>query len=287
MVIRTNIQLTVKRDLLAAASHAKLETNGVTDNDELQVTARYVPMGVVAAICPSNDPLMIAIGKLAPALITGNTVIVKPSPFTPYSILKYVACIQSLFPPGVIQALNGDEKLGPLLVDHPKIQKISFTGSVEIGKKVMAAASKTLKRVTLSLSGNGACIVCPDVDVSLVAPQVAVGAFLNSGQLCLANRRIYVHEEIYNDFMQHMVDAVKLWKASPAASDTTILGPVQNAMRYRHVKDIFADSQKNGYKFSLGSGTIVEEKGFIIQPAVIDNPPEDSRVVREEAFGRY
>jgi acyl-CoA reductase-like NAD-dependent aldehyde dehydrogenase len=244
-------------------------------------------MGVVAAICPFSDPLMLAIGKLAPALITGNTVIVKPSPFAPYSILKFVDYIQSLFPPGVIQALNGDEKLGPLLVDHPKIQNISFTGSVEIGKKVMAAASKTLKRVTLSLSGNGACIVCPDIDVSLVAPQVAAGAFLNSGQLCLANRRIYVHEDIYNDFMQHMVDNVKLWKAGPAPSDTAMLGPIQNEIRYKIVKDIFEDSQKNGHKFSLGSGSITDEKGFIIQPAIIDNPPDDSRVVREEAFGRH
>lgn len=270
-----------------AASHPKLETKVVTDNDELQLTVRYVPIGVVAAICPFSDPLMLAVGKIAPALITGNIIIVKPSPFTPYSTLKFVEYIQSLFPPGVIQALNGDEKLGPVLVEHPNIQKISFTGSVETGKRVMAAASKTLKRVTLSLGGNCACIVCPDVEVSLVAPQVAVGAFLNSGQFCLANRRIYVHEGIYNDFMQHMMDSVKLWKAGPPSSETAMLGPVQNERRYRVIKDVFEDSQRSGHRFPLSGGAAGDEKCFIIQPAIIDRPPEDSRVVREEVFGKY
>lgn len=245
-------------------------------------------MGVVAAICPSIHPLLLAVAKIGAALITGNTVIVKPSPFTPYSTLKFVDYIKSIFPPGVIQALNGDEKLGPALVEHPDIQKIAFTGSTATGKQVMAAASKTLKRVTLGLSGNNACIICPDIDVSVVAPQVSVGAFLNSGQSCLATRRIYIHEEIYQEFMQHMIDVVKLWKASPSLPGAgNILGPIQNEPRYRAVKQIVEESKRKGLTFALGNAEFDEDNHFVIQPVIIDNPPHDSRVLMEEAFGVY
>ncbi|KAF3388195.1 Aldehyde dehydrogenase, cytosolic 1 [Talaromyces pinophilus] len=268
------------------SSHPELETRVVTDNDELRLTIKYVPMGVVAAICPSIHPLLLAVAKIGAALITGNTVIVKPSPFTPYSTLKFVDYIKSIFPPGVLQALNGDEMLGPALVEHPDIQKIAFTGSTATGKKVMAAASKTLKRVTLGLSGNNACIICPDIDVSVVAPQVSVGAFLNSGQSCLATRRIYIHEEIYQEFMQHMIDVVKLWKASPSIPGAgNVLGPIQNESRYRTVKQIVEESKRKGLTFALGNAEFDADNHFVIQPVIIDNPPHDSRVLMEEAFG--
>lgn len=245
-------------------------------------------MGVVVAICPSIHPLLLAVAKIGAALITGNAVIVKPSPFTPYSTLKFIEYTKSIFPPGVLQALNGDEKLGPALVEHPDIQKIAFTGSTATGKKVMAAASKTLKRVTLGLSGNNACIICPDIDVSVVAPQVSVGAFLNSGQSCLATRRIYIHEEIYQEFMQHMIDVVKLWKASPSLPGAgNVLGPIQNELRYRTVKQIVEESKRKGLTFALGNADFDEDNHFVIQPAIIDNPPHDSRVLMEEAFGAY
>jgi acyl-CoA reductase-like NAD-dependent aldehyde dehydrogenase len=245
---------------------------------------RYVPIGVVAAICPSIHSLLLAVAKMGAALITGNTVIVKPSPFTPYGTLKFVDLIKSIFPPGVVQALNGDETLGPALVEHADIQRISFTGATATGKKVMAAASKTLKRVTLGLSGNDACVICPDVDVSVVAPQVAVGAFLNSGQSCLATRRIYVHEDIYQDFMQHMIDVVKLWKASPSSPEAgNTLGPIQNETRYLVVKQVIEDMQRRGLKFALGNAEFDEDNHFVIRPVIIDNPHDSS----EEAFGLW
>lgn len=242
-------------------------------------------MGVVAAICPSIHPLLLAVAKIGAALVTGNTVVVKPSPFTPYSTLKFVDLVKSIFPPGVIQALNGDDKLGPALVEHANIQRISFTGSTTSGKKVMAAASKTLKRVTLGLSGNGACIICPDIDISVVAPQVAVGAFLNSGQSCLATRRIYIHEDIYQNFMQHMIDVVKLWKASPSSPEAgNVLGPIQNEKRYVAIKNILEGLQRKGLAFALGSTEFYEDNHFVIPPAIIDNPPQDS-ITTEEALG--
>lgn len=122
------------------------------EDEEKIVTTRYVPLGVVAAICPWNFPVILSLGKILPAVLTGNAVIVKPSPFTPYSSLKVVELAQQVFPPGLVQVLGGDDQLGPALVDHPDIHKVSFTGSIATGKKIMQAASKTLKRVTLEVS---------------------------------------------------------------------------------------------------------------------------------------
>lgn len=150
----------------------------------------------------------------------------------------------------------------------------------------MAAASKTLKRVTLGLSGNDACVICADIDVSVVAPQVAVGAFLNSGQSCLASRRIYIHDDIYEEFMQHMTDVVKLWKASPSSPEAgNVLGPIQNEARYLAVKKILEDLQREGLTFALGKAEFDEDNHFVIQPAIINNPPHDSRIRMEEVCG--
>lgn len=226
-------------------------------------------------------------GKIAAALITGNCVIVKPSPFTPYSILKFVELVQPLFPPGVLQALNGDDRLGPQLTTHHGIDKISFTGSTATGKKIVASAAATMKSVTLELGGNSASIICPDVDPRIVAPQVALGSFFNSGQLCVASKRIYVHEDIYDEFLQIMVETVKTWKVAPTSSleADIMLGPIQNEMQYEIVKQFFDDSRANGHRFVLGGELSEPTDSYIIRPAIVSEPPDDSLVVTGEAFG--
>ena len=153
------------------------------EDDDKVITTRYQPLGVVGAICPWNFPLVLSFGKIIPAVLTGCTIIVKPSPFTPYTALKAIELAQEIFPPGVIQVLGGDDKLGPMLTQHPGIAKISFTGSIATGKKIMAACASTLKRVTLELGGNDASIVLPDVDIEKTAPELVLGAFQNSGQV--------------------------------------------------------------------------------------------------------
>ena len=274
-------------NMYVIGNHPELAPRTVEDNDNIKLSVRYSPIGVVAAICPWNYPLVLAIGKIAAALVTGNCMIVKPSPFTPYSVLKFTMLVKSIFPPGVIQAVNGDDMAGPFLCDHPDVQKISFTGSISTGKKIMAAASKTLKRITLELGGNDACIVCPDVDISATASQIAIGSFLNSGQFCMGSKRIYVHKDIYQPFMQAITDVVKSWKVSPSVPDAdNTLGPVQNEMQYNIVKEFFEDSYKNGYTFALGEGTVPDSDSFVIQPAIIDNPPDKSKIVTEEPFGK-
>ncbi|KAG5655679.1 hypothetical protein KAF25_009178 [Fusarium avenaceum] len=268
------------------ASQEPIKESIIQDDDELTLSIKEEPLGVVAAICPWNYPLVLAIGKLAAALITGNCIIIKPSPFTPYSILKVVELFQSVFPPGVAQALNGDQ-IGPALCTHTGINKITFTGSTATGKKISEVAGKLLKPVTLELSGNSASIVCSDVDPKIVAPQVALGSFMNSGQFCVASKRIFVHEDIYDEFLKVMVETVKQWTVAPTSTmePGIMLGPVQNQMQYDIVKGFFEDASQNGYKFALGSHSNESHDGFVIKPAIIDNPPDNSLVVTGEAFG--
>ncbi|KAH7240474.1 aldehyde dehydrogenase domain-containing protein [Fusarium solani] len=269
------------------ASQEPIEEVIIQDDKELKLSIHEKPLGVVVAICPWNYPLVLAIGKVAAALVTGNCVIVKPSPCTPYSILKVVELFQSVFPAGVLQALNGDEKLGPTLCSHAGIDKISFTGSTASGKKIAEVAGRLLKPVTLELGGNNASIICPDADPQVVAPQVALGSFMNSGQLCVASKRIFVHEDIYDEFLKVMVETVKQWKVAPTSTleSGIMLGPIQNEMQYNIVKRFFEDSSRNGYKFALGCNPKDSDQDFIIQPAIIDNPPDNALAVTGEAFG--
>ncbi|KAG9662966.1 betaine aldehyde dehydrogenase 1, partial [Aureobasidium melanogenum] len=255
------------------------------EDDEKILTTRYMPLGVVGAICPWNFPLVLSFGKICPALLTGCTIIVKPSPFTPYTSLKAIELAQTIFPPGVVQVLGGDDKLGPMFTEHPGIAKISFTGSTATGKKIMAACSKTLKRVTLELGGNDASIVREDVDIEATAPQLVMGAFQNSGQVCVATKRIYIHEKIYRPMVDAMAKVAASLKVGAPDEKGVMLGPTQNQMQFEKVKTFFQDSKDKGYNFITGSGDVEKKDGFWIQPAIIDNPPNDSKIIQEEQFG--
>ncbi|KAF5664454.1 aldehyde dehydrogenase (nad+) [Fusarium heterosporum] len=258
----------------------------VEDSDTRKIVTRYTPLGVAAAIVPWNFPLMLAAAKIAPALLTGNVIIVKPSPFTPYCGLKLVELAQQFFPPGVVQSLSGDDNLGPWITAHPGIDKISFTGSTHTGKLVMQSAAKTLKRVTLELGGNDAAVVFPDVDIDSVAGKVAGLAFLNSGQICLNVKRVYVHESIYDKFRDAVVKHVKNYQVGDGSKENTSHGPIQNEMQYNRVKTFFDDIEKQGWKVAAGGKIDPSPKdGYYITPTVIDNPPDNSRIVVEEPFG--
>ncbi|KAL3460195.1 Aldehyde/histidinol dehydrogenase [Aspergillus heterothallicus] len=262
----------------------ELPEDVIEENKSRKVITRYTPLGVVGAIVPWNFPLLLATGKIAPALLTGNVVIVKPSPFTPYCGLKLVELAQHFFPAGVVQSLSGDDNLGPWMTSHPGIDKISFTGSTTTGKLVVQSASKTLKRVTLELGGNDPAIVLPDVNVEKVAEKVAFFAFLNSGQICLNLKRIYVHEDIYEPFKAALVKHVESYKLGNGAEDGVTHGPLQNEMQYNRVKTFFEDIKKQGWSAVTG-GEIQPSSGYFIRPTIIDRPPENSRIVVEEPFG--
>lgn len=144
------------------------------DTPRRKIIQRYIPIGVVGAIAPWNYPVLLSMSKIIAAVYTGNTVILKPSPYTPYTGLKLAELAMDSFPPGVVQALSGDDSLGPMMTEHSGIDKISFTGSISTGKKVMASCAKTLKRVTLELGGNDPEIICSDVDIDAVVPKASI-----------------------------------------------------------------------------------------------------------------
>ncbi|KAK0102704.1 hypothetical protein ONS95_006306 [Cadophora gregata] len=256
----------------------------IEDNEERKIVNRFTPLGVVAGIVPWNFPNLLAMMKIAPSVLAGNVIIVKPSPFTPYSGLKLVEMAQQFFPPGVVQSLSGDDNLGPWITSHPGIDKISFTGSSRTGKLVAASAAKTLKRVTLELGGNDAAIIMPDVDIEKVAPQIATFAFLNSGQICLCIKRIFIHKSIYRPFVDAMARHAKTLQVGDGFAAGTFCGPIQNSMQYERVKGFFSEIEKEKWNVACG-GKVDKTNGYFITPTIIDNPADNARIVTEEPFG--
>ena len=267
-----------------AASTLELPVTVVEDTAERRGETRHVPLGVVGAIAPWNFPVLLAFFKVAPALLAGNTLVLKPSPFTPLTTLKIGELLRGVLPDGVLNVVTGGDSLGPWMTSHPGIDKISFTGSTQTGRKVMASAAETLKRVTLELGGNDAAIVLPDVDVAAVAEQLFWAAFRNTGQICIATKRMYVHKDIYEPLKAALVDYAKSVKMGDGAEQGTQLGPIQNKQQYARVLELIADAKDKGYKFLMGGETSTAP-GYFVPISIIDNPPEDSRIVQEEQFG--
>jgi len=256
----------------------------IEDSDAQYVETRYVPLGVICAIAPWNFPINLAIWKIAPALLAGNTMVLKPSPFTPLCTLKMAELFCDVFPPGVLNVITGGDSLGPMMTAHPDFAKISFTGSTATGKLVMETASKDLKRLTLELGGNDAAIVLPDVDLDEVAQKIFFGAFFNTAQICIATKRLYVHESIYEGLRDRLVAIANGVKVGDGFEKGTVLGPIQNERQYKRVMELMDDARATGLTLIHGSD-IPDNGGYFVPVTIVDNPPEDSRVVQEEAFG--
>lgn len=255
----------------------------VDSGDGQIIETNYVPLGVVGAISPWNFPVNLSIWKIAPALLSGNTVVLKPSPFTPLCMLKIGELLNDILPAGVLNIITGDDDLGPLMTSHPGFAKISFTGSTATGKKVMEAAAQDLKRVTLELGGNDAAIVLPDADVDEVAARIFYGAFFNSAQICIATKRLYIHADIYERMRDKLFELAKAAKVGDGSEQGTDLGPIQNKRQFERVTALIEDARANG--LVLLEGSAVPREGYFVPVTLVDNPPEDARVVREEAFG--
>jgi acyl-CoA reductase-like NAD-dependent aldehyde dehydrogenase len=225
-------EVTMTIDWLRAFASMKIEEEVLEDDEEKTIYATFPPLGVCGAIVPWNWPILLGLIKVGPALMTGNTIIMKPSPYTPYCDLKLGELGMSVFPPGVFQVLSGGDDLGPWMTSHPGIDMIAFTGSIATGKRVAESCAKTLKRYTLELGGNDAAIVCEDVDFAKCIPKIATLSFLNSGQICMLTKRIYVHEKIYDQFRDAMVDFTKNnIKTGGGFEPGVVVGPLQNKMQ--------------------------------------------------------
>lgn len=262
----------------------EIKSELIGDDVQRRIELQYVPLGVVGVITPWNAPINLAAGPLTAALYTGNCVVLKPSPYTPLCTLKIGELIRNVFPPGVVNILAGDDRLGQAMSEHPGIDKISFTGSVATGKRVMASAAGTLKRVTLELGGNDAAIVLDDVDPRAVAPKLFFAGFVNSGQVCMAIKRIYAHEKIYDALCEALADEARKAKVGDGMHADTQLGPLQNKMQYDKVLDLLDDTKRRGARI-LAGGERLPGAGYFIAPTVVTDVGDDSRIVCEEQFG--
>ena len=256
----------------------------VQDNDEARIEVHRKPLGVVGSITPWNWPLMIAIWHIIPALRAGNTVVIKPSELTPLSTLRFVELANEILPAGVLNVVTGYGDVGQALTTHKDVSKIVFTGSTPTGKHIMSASSGNLKRLTLELGGNDAGIVLPDVDVKATANQLFAACFHNNGQTCAALKRLYVHEDIYEEVCQEMAQLAKGVKVGNGLEEGMELGPIQNAKQLQIIESLAKDAKACGGRFLSGGNKIAGE-GYFFEPTIVADLTDGSRLVDEEPFG--
>ncbi len=264
-------------------ANARLPVEVREDSETRRVELHRVPLGVVAAIVPWNFPLLTGTNKLGAALITGNTVVLKPAPTTPLTTLLFGALVKDIIPAGVLNIVTDHNDLGHVLTAHPKVRKVTFTGSTATGTKVMASSAASLKRLTLELGGNDSAIVLDDCDPDVVAPKLFDAAFANNGQLCIAIKRLYVHDSQYDAMCDRLADIAKNRIVGPGLEQGTQLGPVQNRMQYDKVRALIDESRDEG--LIIAGGDCPAGPGFFINPTIVRDIGDDARLVREEQFG--
>lgn len=265
---------------------ANLETppQVIQDDTEARVEVVRRPVGVVAAITPWNFPLTLAFWKIAPALLAGNTLVLKPSPFTPLTTLKTAELLRDVFPAGVLNVVSGGDELGAWMTGHPVPRKISFTGSIETGKKVALSAAPDLKRVTLELGGNDPAIVLDDADPAVVSRAIFAAAFTNNGQVCSAVKRVYVPESLYGAVVDGLTAQAAAVKVGEGTEPDTRLGPINNAPQFERVKELVADALDHGATATAG-GKAMDRPGYFFEPTILTDIADGTRIVDEEQFG--
>ena len=254
------------------------------DDENRRIEVRRKPLGVVAAITPWNFPLILAVWKIAPSLLAGNTIVIKPSPFTPINTLVFGEILRDVLPPGVVNVVSGGNELGSWMTSHPVPRKISFTGSVATGKKVAASAAPDLKRLTLELGGNDAAIVLPDADPKAFADRIFWGAFENNGQICSAIKRVYVHEKSYKSMVAELTERARGVKVGNGLEEGTQLGPINNEPQFRRVSELVEDAKRAGAKIETG-GHALGGEGYFYAPTIVSEVSDETRLVAEEQFG--
>jgi len=248
-----------------------------------RVEEHRTPLGVVAAIIPWNFPLLIAAYKLSPALVTGNSIILKPAPTTPVSTLMLGEIIANIVPKGLVSVIVDDNDLGPVLTTHLDVAKISFTGSTPTGKAIMKSAADSMKRLTLELGGNDAAIVLDDADPKAIAPGIFGSAFINSGQVCIALKRLYVHEAVYDELCDEIATLAKDAIVGNGMEEGVQFGPVQNKAQYEKVLSYIAAGKAQGTV--IAGGEAPNQPGYVIPLTVIKDLHDGCSLVDEEPFG--
>ena len=260
-----------------------------SDNAGEQIWIHKVPKGVVVAITAWNFPLALAGRKLGPALITGNTVVLKPTPEAPLSTLELCNLAKSAgIPDGVINMITGDVEAGKALVESPLTNMVTMTGGTPTGQAIARSAAQNLTHVQLELGGKAPCIIFEDADLDLAVEGALHSRFDNCGQVCTCNERMYVQESIYEAFMEKFMEKVHALKVGDPSLEDTDIGPKMNEAGLVHMERLIAESVKagasvrSGGKRPVGAGF---EKGFWFEPTILENVTQDMEIVHEEIFG--
>ena len=269
---------------IRSTASMELTPETIQDNDAAHIAIHRKALGVVGSITPWNYPLLIGIWHMIPALITGNTVVIKPSEMTPLTTLFFGEIAKDILPKGVLNVVAGAGEIGGAMSSHKDIDKIIFTGSTPTGKAIMKSAAENLKRLTLELGGNDAGIVLADADIEAIAGKIFATSFINNGQTCAALKRLYVHEAVYEQLCEAMTNIANSMKTGNGLDVDTDFGPLQNEKQLDIVKALAQDAKDRGANFLCG-GEVVDETGYFYPITLVNNIQDGARLVDEEQFG--
>jgi len=255
----------------------------IQDDETGYIALQHKPLGVVVGIIAWNFPLLVACWKIGPAVLAGNTIVLKPAPTTPVTALKLGEICGDIFPAGVVNVITDNNDLGPHLTTHPDVAKVGFTGSTATGKAIAAATSDTLKRITLELGGNDPAIVLEDVDVKATAQAIFDNAFLNCGQVCLAVKRAYVHEDIYEAMCAELARLAEEAVVDDGMNQGTKIGPIQNKAQFEKVQQFLETARTDGR--IIAGGEVLDRGGYFIKPTIVRDVKDGDTIVDKEQFG--
>ncbi len=270
---------------LRATAALALEPETLFDDESGSAVLSYDPIGVVGAISPWNWPMMISVWQIAPALRMGNTVVAKPSEYTPLSVLALGHVLGQVLPEGVLTVVAGGREVGEALSKHPGVDKLMFTGSTATGKAIMRSAADSLTRLTLELGGNDAGIVLPDADPRAIAEGLFWGAFINTGQTCAALKRLYVHEDVYDAVCEALTEVAAAMPMGEGRDERNVLGPLQNRAQFEIVADLVEKARAGGGRVLLGGDPAEQQPGYFYPATLVADLDDDNPLVVEEQFG--
>jgi acyl-CoA reductase-like NAD-dependent aldehyde dehydrogenase len=267
------------------AADTPIEPEVVFEAGESHAEVHYDPLGVVGAIGPWNWPMMITVWQIAPSLRMGNTVVVKPSEYTPLSVLALAEIYNRHLPVGVLTVISGDREVGAAIAAHPDLDKIMFTGSTATGRRIVEASAGSLARLTLELGGNDAGIILPGTDIEAIAENLFWGIFINTGQTCAALKRLYVHESQYDHVVDTLAQLARTMPLGNGLDEANVLGPLQNEKQFDIVTALVDDARANGARIVAGGAAAPEHGPLFYQTTVVADISDGARLVDEEQFG--